>query len=288
MPHLSPNSYMHNTALLVDARNVLYRAVYASQVDNKYEIKYHCLVIFLRQFAGWLTKFNPDSLHVFWDAPRITVWRKKLLESYKNRSSSNYILNLAELLSVNTTVAMNLFKHLNVRQYERETMEADDLIYAAANVLHPKNTIIVSTDSDLTQIPFMISSSKVYDPHKMKIVDTPTHHPAYLKAIAGDKADCIKGYPGIGPKKGELLLENPSKLQQFLDINGRDVYHRNLLITDLSLNPKIHANKLYVQRILGTMVNYDKNRIRDLIKEHKLIGMDIEYADLVSPFLKLS
>lgn len=267
---------------------MLYRAVYASHFENRYAVKYHCLVIFLRQFAGWLSKFKPKSLHVFWDAPRDTVWRRKIMPTYKDRSSSAYIANLGELLSENTQVARLLFDCLNVRQYEKETMEADDLIYAAATVIHPQKTVIVSTDSDLTQIPYMISTSDVYDPHKAVIVDTPKYHPAYMKAISGDKADSIKGYKGIGEKKGSLLMEDELKFQSFLDERGRDKFNLNLLVTDLSLNPKLLANRLYVKRVLGSNVSYDRNKLNDLIRQHKLVGMDTEYADLIPPFLRIS
>lgn len=274
--------------LLVDARNVLYRAVYASHFENRYAVKYHCMVIFLRQFANWLTKFNPASLHIFWDAPRETVWRRKLLGTYKDRSSSNYIDNLSEILKVNTEIAHEIFNVLNARQYEKECMEADDLIYAAATVMHPKQTLIVSTDSDLTQIPFMLSTSRVYDPHKAHVVPTPKYHPAYMKAIAGDKADSIKGYKGIGEKKGSMLIEDDQRLQVFLDERGRDRFNLNLLITDLSLNPKLLANRLYIRRVLGQSVNYDRDALTSVIKRHKIIGMDSEYADIIPPFQRLN
>lgn len=275
-------------ALLVDARNVLYRAVYASHFENRYQVKYHCQVIFLRQFSGWLNKFKPSSLHVFWDAPRSTVWRKRIMANYKDRSSSNYIENLGELLETNTAIAREMFDNLNVHQYYKDTMEADDLIYSAASLLHPHPTIIVSTDSDLTQIPYTITSSKVYDPHKMTIVPTPSHHPAYMKALVGDKADTIKGYKGIGPKKGTDLLSDNYKLQQFLEERGREMYHLNLLVTDLSLCPKLHSNRCYVHTVMGKKVQFDKEKIQSAIRTHKLIGLDTEYADLIPPFARLN
>jgi 5'-3' exonuclease len=246
------------------------------------------MVIFLRQFSGWLTKFKPKSLHVFWDAPRDTVWRRRIMPTYKNRSSSAYIENLGEILSANTQIARLFFDVMNVRQYDKDNMEADDLIYSAATVLHPHRSMIVSTDSDLTQIPFMLSSSQVYDPHKAIIVDTPSYHPAYMKAISGDKADSIKGYVGIGIKRGSTLMEDEMKLQVFLDERGRERFNLNLLVTDLSLNPKLLANRIYVKKIMGRPVVFDKEKIGDLVKSYKIVGLDSEYADLIPPFQRLS
>lgn len=166
-------------------------------------------------------------------------------------------------------------------------MEADDLIYAAACVIHPKPTIIVSTDSDMVQIPYMIYTSKVYDPKKDIEVPIPKHHPALYKSVVGDKADRIPGYKGIGPKKGIRLLDDVEGLQQFLDANGRDIYHRNLLLTDLSLCPKIMSNKLYIQKKIASKVAYDQGKVRDLIKQYKINGLDIEFSELIFPFQKL-
>jgi 5'-3' exonuclease len=282
-----PPNHMSNLHLFIDARNVLYRAVYASAVDQKYAIKYHCMVIFLRQIVGWIQKYKPEKVHVFWDAPRITVWRKMVLSTYKDRPPNPYIENIGDLLKVNTTVATDLLGVLNVRQYDRRQMEADDLIYAAAALFHPDKSVIVSTDSDLTQIPHIFSSSTVYDPQKMIEVETPKHHPAFMKALIGDKADVIQGYSGIGPKKAAMLLENPKHLQEFLNVKGKETYSRNLLLTDLSLCPQLLANKLYVQKVSGQDVVYDQTKVVELIKTNKIIGLDTEYADLIPAFSKL-
>lgn len=279
---------MNKLALFVDARNVLYRAIYAVRADRQHEVKYHYLVVFLRQFATWMRAHNPTSVHVFWDAPRATVWRRAALKTYKDRSTSNYVEDISQDLATTTAAAMELFEVLNVRQYSRKQMEADDLIYAAATVLHPNKSIIISTDSDLLQIPFLFHSASVYDPKKAQFATVPDHHPAMMKSIVGDKSDSIEGYHGIGPKKGTMLLENPAHLQEFLDMKGRDRYHRNLLLTDLSLCPRLFANKLYVQKIMAEPVKFDKSKISELIRKHKILGLDSEYANLIPLFSKLS
>lgn len=279
---------MDKLALLIDARNVLYRAIYAVRADRQHEVKYHYLVVLLRQFTNWMRTHNPSSVHVFWDAPRDTVWRRAALKTYKDRSTNQYVEDISQDLATTTAAAMELFAVLNVRQYLRKQMEADDLIYAAATILHPNKSIIISTDSDLLQIPFIFNSASVFDPKKMEFAEIPTHHPALMKSIVGDKADSIEGYHGIGPKKGIMLLENPQHLQEFLDMKGRDRYHRNLLLTDLSLCPRLLANKLYIQRIMAEPVTFDKSKISELVRKYKILGLDSEYANLIPPFSRLS
>lgn len=280
---------MNKVALLVDARNILYRAIYSMRADRQQEIRYHYLVAVLRQLATLVRMHSPTSLHIFWDAPRSTVWRRAILETYKNgRNNNQYVEDIAQDLIATTDAAMELFQFMNVRQYSRKQMEADDLIYAAVSILHPNKSIIISTDSDMTQIPFMFNSSSVFDPRKAEFVQIPEHHPALMKSIVGDKSDSIEGYHGIGPKKGTMLLENPRHLQEFLELKGRDRYHRNMLLTDLSLCPKLLANKLFIQKTIAEPVKFDKSMISELIRKHKILGLDSEYANIMPLFSKLS
>jgi 5'-3' exonuclease len=229
------------THLLVDARNAIYRAIYAVRADRSDRVKYHYFVSLLRQMVHWMNRVRPTSVHIFWDAPRETVWRRAALATYKDRSNSNYVEGLAEDLAITTAVATDLFKVMGCRQYQKKQMEADDLLYAAVSVLHPHKTIIVSTDSDMIQIPYRFHSCSVFDPTK-GIVSVPYHNPAHLKALTGDVADSIHGYYGIGPKKGQALLESPEDLQEYLSMKGAKTYYLNLLLIDLSLCPRLLCN----------------------------------------------
>lgn len=277
----------HAPAMLVDARNAIYRAVYAIRSDRRPGEKYHYFTAFLRQMTKWMNSFRPSSVHVFWDAPRSTVWRRLIAPTYKDRSSSNYVEGIAEDLAMTTDVAKLFFKYMNVRQYERKQMEADDLIYAAASVLHPNRSVIVSTDSDMTQIPYRFHSCSVLDPTSMQEVQVPSVNPVYLKAMVGDTADSIKGYYGIGPAKGQALLEDKTKLQDFLKTNGPRVFHTNLLLIDLSLCPRLLANTIYAHKKIAEPVVFSPEDIRKLTLTHKVNGLVQEFSDLILPFKHL-
>jgi 5'-3' exonuclease len=187
-----------------------------------------------------------------------------------------------------TDVAQEFFAAMNVRQYSRKTMEADDLIYAATTVLHPADSVIISSDSDMIQIPYAYASSKQFDPGKKIEVEVPTVNPVWQKALTGDKADCIDGYRGIGPKKSALMLESHTDLQDFLKDKGPGIFYRNLLLIDLSLCPRLLHNKVYVQRRLAEPVTFCAKTINDLIMKRKVNGLLQEYQDLVPRFQKLS
>lgn len=274
--------------LLVDARNVIYRSAYATKANNhNYTAQYHCFTILMRQLNSWMNLYHPRSVHIFWDAPRTTVWRRSCLKSYKDRTANPYIADMSEDIELTTQIAQEFFSVMNVRQYSRKSMEADDLIYAAVSILHPESSIIVSSDSDIVQIPYLFSSSKQYDPGKKCEVDIPTVNPVLQKALVGDKSDVIDGYHGIGPKKSAALLSSHANLQKFLKDNGTKLFYRNLLLIDLSLCPRLLHNKVYIQRQLAKPLQYCSKTINSLILQHKVNGLLQEYRNLVQPFEKL-
>jgi 5'-3' exonuclease len=242
----------------------------------------------MRQLNRWMNNYRPDAVHIFWDAPRNTVWRRKGLVTYKDRSTSQYVEDISEDLRTTTEIAQEFFAVMNVRQYSRKCMEADDLIYAATTVLHPKRTVIVSSDSDMIQIPFTFASATQYDPSKKEEVEVPATNPVWQKALVGDTADSIDGYYGIGPKKSAILLEDHRELRQFLEIKGSQIFYRNLLLIDLSLCPRLLHNKVYIQRRLAEPIRFCAKTINELIMRHKINGLLQEYNDLVLPFQKLA
>lgn len=275
-------------ALLVDARNAIYRAVYAGRSDTRPGPKYHYFVIFLRQIVHWMNSVRPSSVHIFWDAPRNTVWRRQILPTYKDRSTSDYVEGLAEDLAKTTAVAQSMFSVMGVRQYERKEMEADDLIYTFVSVAHPMKTVIVSSDSDMMQIPFRFSSSSVFDPKEMSEVPIPLINPVYMKSLVGDKSDHIDGYYGIGPKKGQALLESHSDLQDYLNLKGAEIFRRNLTLIDLSMCPFLLKNTIYVQKKMAEPVKFVREEIQSLIMKHKVNGLQQEFNDLVVPFKNMA
>lgn len=270
--------------MLIDARNALYRAIYAVKADRRHQVKYHYITILLRQFNSWMNIYRPSKVSVFWDAPRKEVWRRSILSTYKDRSSSGYVEDISQDLAATTDIAKELFEYMNIRQFDKDCMEADDLIYATSTVIHPKPMVIISSDSDMVQIPFTFNSVKLYDPGKKQEVKVPHINPVWQKALVGDKSDHIGGYHGIGPKKSETLLNEHSNLKEFLDENGSKIFNRNLLLIDLSLCPKLIHNKIYCYKKLASAISFDEHAINQLIMKYKINGLLQEYHDLVVPF----
>lgn len=278
-------------SLLIDARNIIYRSVYANLSSNSKNNEIdsqrpHHAVLFLRQLSKILKTVNPTSVHMFWDAPRDDVWRRDIYKGYKDRSTSDYVAGLSTHLAETTAVVKDLLHLLNVRQYEKERMEADDLIYATVTTLNPQKMIIVSSDSDMTQISYKLDNCSIYDPKNGGILPRPSLNPIHLKSLAGDKADSIKGYRGIGPKKSAAILTE-NRLQQFLATNGYDIFHNNTLLVDLSLCPALEANKEYIRKQLKQPVEFSSRKVSDYIITKKIAGLYQEYLSLINPFRSL-
>lgn len=285
---------MEDLALFIDSKNAMYRAIYAiksqqerARLKGNTANTSHSVVALLKQITSWIREFKPTSVHLFYDAPRDSVWRRQISGTYKDRSNNTYVEDISKDLSECITISKELFQHLNVRQYSKSSMEADDLIFAAATMRHPKKTIIISTDSDMLQIPYLYNSCQVYNPSLDKIVEVPSMNPAITKALIGDKSDNIKGYHGIGPKKGEVILEDNTKLNDFFEFKGKSTFKTNLILTDLMLNPSLLNNKMYILKESGSKINYNKKSIIDLSNKYNIFAIQSQFSELIFPFEKL-
>lgn len=276
-----------NPALIIDIKNALYRAIYAQKAEEaRGKRPVDNIVILFRQINNWMRLFKVSSVHIMWDTPRSMVWRKKILEGYKAREKSVYVADISEDLRKSTEILKALFGLLNVRQYAVDHMEADDLIYALVSVLHPKSSVIVSTDSDMLQIPFRFNSCRQFDPKAEEVIDVPRNNPVMLKALKGDKSDHIPGYVGIGDKKATKLCDNKKLLVEHIRVDEK-LLKRNLTLIDLSLCPFLLKNTLYTHKVLATEIKFDRQEALNKISEYKIRGMLTEFNDLIAAFQHL-
>jgi 5'-3' exonuclease len=267
--------------LFIDGKNAIYRAVYASQKSKGLSFTY-----LIRQIASWMIKYNPDSVHVFWDAPRAEVWRRKIHPTYKDREGNEYIENIKPEIEKTINQAQILFNNMGIRQYSKKSMEADDLIYAAVNVLYPQNIAIVSTDGDMAQIIYRYNNVTLFNSSTNCEVKKPEHDPVYMKILTGDKSDTIEGFRGIGDKKATALLESKYGFYDFSKDN-KEKFKFNMVLVDLSVCPHLMINKLYCMDILSKIVNYDNQKIIDSCKELKLTSYLMEHNNYAPHFRKL-
>jgi 5'-3' exonuclease len=265
--------------LLIDTKNTLYRVAYAGKSTDE------SILILLRLFNDWIKRFKPQSIVAAWDAPRSTVWRRDHHPGYKDRDGSRYVDDLGPRIAEMSTIARELFQHLNVRQIDRPRMEADDLIYACASCICPTECIIISSDSDMTQIPFLLRNASVFNAQKESFSEGTN---ILGKAIAGDRSDSVKGYEGIGKVKAERIIMERDFRQKFFEQRGFDTLRESMLLVDLQSCPYLLDNKIYCIQELAKPIKYDSAAALNVVRNYKLKMVYLESQRLLNAFSSLS
>jgi len=140
---------------------------------------------------------GPYEIKIVFSSPEI--FRKKLYPLYKaNRIGKRKPLCYKDLVNwVNEKYSCATYDNL----------EADDTIGILAT--QPgSNTVIISKDKDFKTIP-----GKFFDYGKRILYDISEEEADkwhLYQTLIGDSCDNYPGCPGIGPKKAEVLLENPT------------------------------------------------------------------------------
>ena len=104
--------------ILIDGKNMLYGAIFAAHSDKKFKSSgHHSINIILHFLKYYMNKFQPNNFHVFWDARRDKVWRRKVAPEYKgNRDTQtqNKDVDITKQLAILTEVCTVLFKNMAI------------------------------------------------------------------------------------------------------------------------------------------------------------------------------
>jgi len=104
-----------------------------------------------------------------------------------------------------------------IRVVRHDDYECDDVLANIAYHSHPgDDVIVVSSDTDFYQMPKQHPGVRIYNPIRKAFVDPPDYDYVGWKALRGDSADNVAGFPGIGDKRAEKLIRNPEDLIKFL------------------------------------------------------------------------
>lgn len=263
--------------LLIDAKNSIYRAVYAAKNDKKFiESGHNYLVVFFRVINKYRVDFSPSRVHVFWDSPSGTIWRNSIMEGYKAGRSSD--VDIGECADK----AKEIMSHMGFYQYYADTMEADDLIYAWCKLNDESKAVIVSSDGDMAQISYKFKNVDVYNPLLNRLAGKSDIDPIEVKCFCGDKSDAISGYRGVGDVKVRKLLLSADSRVEFFEKYGAETYERNKKLIDLSLCPGLDQNVEYIKRVMSVKPVFDGEPIKKII--FRIRGLTQEYPSRILPF----
>lgn len=289
--------------LLIDARNLLYRSIYAGLGDESFVRTKQNLFVITLKFVNQYYKFlDGRQICVFWDSPKGHLWRKKLLPTYKDnrKGTPKYRVDIRPHIKEQTKICLDVFQNIGIRNFFVDGMEADDLIYAFCQLHKDNKSLIISSDSDFKQVPYTNPNVEVYNPLKKKIVEIPKYDCVVMKSLIGDTADNIDGYYGLGEKKVVPLLEDYSKLEEFFSSDkavimeggkkkfvGRSLFVNNMKIIDLSMCKELNNNIIYINNIMEENAQFDLKAVKEAAAKYNVVGLMKEIPNTLIPLRKL-
>lgn len=175
---------------------------------------------FFRQFKSLVDKFKPNRVYVVLEGR--PVKRHESLTEYKaNRvvaPDDPRAEELARFFAQKDVIVDLLTKHFPVSVVRHPTSECDDTIAnLAAKASTVVDWVIVSSDSDFTQLLHDHPHVRLYNPVQDKFVEAPGDYDYVTwKSLRGDSSDNIPGVPGVGDKTAAKIASDPKLLKEFL------------------------------------------------------------------------
>lgn len=221
-----------NKLLVVDGNSLLFRAYYASaysynglsNLKTTTGVPTNAILAFNRMLINIINKLKPTHILIAFDAAKKNK-RHELYSDYKaGRSETPHDL------IPQFKIVREMLDCMNIKWFELEGWEADDIIATSSKKFNDKNTEIkiLSSDKDLlqlvtTNVSFISTKSGAvkleeinFDNFKEKL----NLHPNQIvdfKGLAGDPSDNLPGITGVGEKTATKLLSDFESLNRLYD-----------------------------------------------------------------------
>jgi len=232
--------------LMVDGNNLLYRAHFATTLNDKKGRPVSGTMGVMRMTRKLISRFRPQRTIIAWDEGK-SQERLQLYPEYKaNRAARDPVMKANIVRQMKD--CQRMFYNLPVRQVLVNGIEADDIIGILCEKLKGRK-VILSNDQDFVQL--VSKSVSLYLPKQEKLLNHrtvddfigfPVKHYVLWKSMVGDSSDNIKGIMGIGPKKATGIIRNGLTGKKKLPINPDEmaILDRNkyLITIGAVLQPK--------------------------------------------------
>jgi len=210
-----------NLVLLVDGHGLAYRAFYALPELNAPDgSPTQAILGFVNMFLKALDENDPKMVGIIFDAAGPTFRHEAFSEYKENRQPA------PEPFKEQLPAIKDIAEAMGFTVYEREGVEADDVIAATAKKAKDEghDVLILTADKDMLQLlshgirvmrPVKgVSTFKIYDRERFleEYGFEPEAMADYL-ALLGDKSDNIPGVRGIGEKTAKSLLTDYGNLE---------------------------------------------------------------------------
>lgn len=199
--------------VIIDGNSLVYRAFYALPILTNLKGEYsNAIYGFAMELVKVINELKPTHMAVCFDVSKHT-FRNDLFGEYKATRKP-----MPEELLLQLEPIKKMLRLMNIKMFEKENFEADDLIGTIAKK-SMMNALILTGDRDSFQliddkisVCFMkkgLSEYTILTPENIKSeYGVNANQVIDLKALQGDSADNIPGVAGIGPKTAVELIEN--------------------------------------------------------------------------------
>lgn len=278
--------------VLIDGNSLSFRAFFALPLlTNKAGVYTNAIYGFTMILDKIIKEEQPTHFMVAFDAGK-TTFRNNMYSEYKGgrektpdelRSQLPYIRQLVE--------------SYNIKHYELENYEADDIIGTLSKQADNQNlkTIIITGDRDLTQLT---SENVTIYYTKKGVTDIDHYTPEFIaekydgivpnqiidmKGLMGDKSDNIPGVPGIGEKTAIKLLkqfETVEGVYENIDELKKSKMKEKLIENEE--NAKLSKDLATINRDSPIEVTIDDLKLTDYSDEEKIkLFKTLEFKQLL-------
>ncbi len=203
--------------MVIDGNSIVNRAFYgvSQNLSTRDGLPTNAIFGFLNILLKLLDEEQPEGLAVAFDL-RAPTFRHLAYEGYKAQRKG-----MPEELAAQMPVLKDVLDAMNIRRYELEGWEADDLLGTMARINEAEGgtTVIVTGDKDSLQLIDEHTTVKLVTTRMgqttTKAMTPDTFREQYgfdpihmidLKALMGDTSDNIPGVKGVGEKTAMALI----------------------------------------------------------------------------------
>lgn len=205
--------------LLIDAHNAMWRACVkfgtppVQDVDDSIIFAFN----FFRNLRPLIEEFAPDKC--FFVLEGHPQFRYDLFADYK----ANRIVKQAAKKETSDRffrtkdIIVPLLQHLPITTCRAANYEADDVIATLCENMKDEDLVVISNDSDYTQLlQRNYKQIRIYNPIKKSVMESPPYPYVVWKCLNGDKSDNIPAL--LKPKKALDTVNNPELFKKFLEV----------------------------------------------------------------------
>ena len=280
----------NKTVYIIDGSSYIHRAFHAIRnLSNSKGLPTNAIFGFTKMLIKLLDDKSPGYVAVAFDVKGPT-FRHEMFKDYKATRPP-----MPEDMAVQIPYIKDVVAGLNVKIFEKEGYEADDIIGTIARIAGNQglNVVIVSGDKDFRQI--LSKNTVMWDSMSEKLTDYAAIKRDYgiepeqiieVMALSGDKVDNIPGIPGVGEKTALKLIQQFNSTEELFE--NTDKIPKNSLkkkVEEFKEQALISKKLATIDNSVPIDIEIDDLRLRPPKKERLAeIFRELEFKSLIDKY----